>query len=219
MVFDANLCLSTFMMCNDVQCMIILCPRSSTASAFGCHQWVSDCPYRTALLKGTRSFESSNERTNKNHCKRTSNGSNSFAFTVWIRMMSFLGLLGRHPNHFQRISRGFPDGLESAFMNCECTVRGETSAAQSTNYRLFFEGIGLLACLIMSGPCRRVRVSWWIVYDPSWCFGHHRRNKWRPVCSFLRQLPDTAPGWGGSVRNGNLHHPCYWRARGLSQPL
>lgn len=190
--------------------MIILCPRTSTASAFGCHhvtkhftvvcnsvQWVSDRPYWTALLKGTRSFESSNERTNKNHCKRTSNGSNRFAFNVWIRMMSFLGLLGRHMHHFQRISRGFPDVLESIFWwtaNALSVVKHLLSNQLTTDD--FLRALGCLlvwSCLALAGECGwvdglfmtlpGVLVTW--------------RNKWRPVCSVLRQVPDTAPSWGG----------------------
>ena len=128
------------------------------------------------------------------------------------------------PKDFQRISRCFGKRF---LMNCECTVRGETSAVQSTNYRLFFEGIGLLACLIMSGPCRRVWVSWWIVYDPQpGVLVTIGETKWRPTVFSgnsltLRQV-EVGEEWqstppmlltrtAGYVNSSNqvLHEECY----------
>lgn len=75
--------------------------------------------------------------------------------------------------HFYGMERGYHLGLETSHIlyfrgigvivvflprfNKWAGVKHLLSNQLTTDY--FFEGIGLLACLIMSGPCRRVRVS------------------------------------------------------------
>ena len=131
---------------------------------------LSTISFRLSLVKETRSFESSNGRTNKNHPKRTSNGSNSFAFTIWIppcgqNGLKLIVLL------WPQYSTPSAEILESTFAANALSGVKHLLSNQLANYRTFFDGIGLLACLAMLGPCRRVRGSWWIRYDPSWCFG------------------------------------------------